>query len=116
MLLLNLLILCVFDVYGIWEDSVAWKILLRYVPMICLQFWDFPKNHQNREVTTFCSAAGFCFDQYTKKQNPAKAPPGQIVRQIVHQQVHHQLLQQQVARSSFRVMTLYRAAQSGSMF
>ena len=27
-----------FVVYGICEDLAAWRILLRYVPMICLEF------------------------------------------------------------------------------
>ena len=35
---LKLLIFSILVVYGIWEDWGAWKILLRGVPMICLQF------------------------------------------------------------------------------
>ena len=50
---------CVFAVYGIWEDLTAWKTLLRDMPMICLQFWEFSKMTQNREVSTFFPATGF---------------------------------------------------------
>ena len=56
-LLVKLLIFLIFAVYGIWDDLGAWKILLRYVPMICIQFWEFSKMIQNREVSTFfCSS------------------------------------------------------------
>ena len=34
----------IFAVYVIWEDLAEWKILLRGVPMICLQFQDFAYN------------------------------------------------------------------------
>ena len=37
-LLVTLWIFLIVAVYGTWEDLGAWKILLRYVPMICLQF------------------------------------------------------------------------------
>ena len=62
-------------VYGIWEDLGAWKILLRDVPMICIRFWEFPKMTQDPEVSTFCSAAGFCPKLYKRFDLPAKAPP-----------------------------------------
>ena len=42
-LFVKLLIFLIFAVYGIWEDLGAWKRLLRGVPMICLQFWEFSK-------------------------------------------------------------------------
>ena len=37
-LLLKLLILLIFALYGIWEDLGAWKVLLWAMPMVCLQF------------------------------------------------------------------------------
>ena len=40
----------IFAVYGFWEGLAACKILLRGVPMICLQFWKFSKMTQHREV------------------------------------------------------------------
>ena len=58
-LLLKLRILLIFVVYGFWEDLGALKILLRDMPMICLQFWELSKMTQNREVLTFFPAAGF---------------------------------------------------------
>ena len=74
-LLVKLLIFLIFAVYGIWEDLGAWKILLRDMPMICLQFWEFSKMTQNREVSTFFSAAEFCPKQYKLCYLPAKSPP-----------------------------------------
>ena len=32
-----------FAVYGIWEDLGAWKILLRDMPMLCLQILEFAR-------------------------------------------------------------------------
>ena len=37
--------------------------------------WDFTKITQNREASTFFSAAGFCPKQYKRFDPPAKAPP-----------------------------------------
>ena len=42
-LLVKLLIFLIVAVYDIWEDLGAWKILLRDMPMICLQFGEFSK-------------------------------------------------------------------------
>ena len=72
---LKMLNLMFFAVYGIWDNLGAWKILLRDVSMIWLQFWDFPKMTQNREVSTLFSTAGFCPKRYQKKYLPAKALP-----------------------------------------
>ena len=42
---------CLFFVLcDIWEDVAAWKILLRDVAVICLQFWEFTQTIRNREV------------------------------------------------------------------
>ena len=74
------MILLIWGVYGIWEDLGTWKILLRCVPMICFQFWEFSKMTQNREVSTFFSAAGFCPKQFKRCYLPAKAPPREWFR------------------------------------
>ena len=37
-------------VHGIWENLAAWEILLRGVPMICLQFWELKQMNENRRV------------------------------------------------------------------
>ena len=70
--------LCVFLFFfashGIWEDLVAWKILLRGEPMICLQFWEFSNMTQNREVSTFFQRLDFDLDSIYFCL-PAKAPP-----------------------------------------
>ena len=42
-LLSKSLISLIFAVCDIWKDLAAWKILLRCLPMICLQFWEFSK-------------------------------------------------------------------------
>ena len=77
-LLVKLLNFLIFAVYGIWQDLGAWKILLRDMPMICLQFWGFSKMSPNREASTFFSAAGFCLKQCKQINLPAKAPPSWI--------------------------------------
>ena len=77
------LILLFFAVYGIWDDLGTWKRLLRDMPMICLQFGEFSKMLQNREVSTFFPAAGFCPKQYDKFYLPAKAPPSCSIREFM---------------------------------
>ena len=58
-LLVKWLLLLICALYDIWEDLGTWRILLRDMPMICLQFWESSKITQTREVSTFFQQLDF---------------------------------------------------------
>ena len=68
------------------------------VPMICLQILEFSRLIQNREVSTLCSAAGFCPQQYKKIYLPDKAPPSLLFSclGILHPSLSQKVLQSQM--------------------